>query len=107
MFLLFMPIRPFENKVAEVGVSYVPVAGSAIKYTKKAMKVTTYSNPVTAITRATGYIVIICTGPVIKYPALCALWGGTTIIGWSTGNPALISASFEFADMILEEGGYV
>jgi hypothetical protein len=105
MIILFIPIMPFVNKVASFSQEYIPVVGPFYKYTKRAIKVTEIANPVTAVSRATGYLVMACSGPIIKYPALCAIWAGSSIIGWSTGNPIFISISFEFASMILEEGG--
>lgn len=95
--------EPFVDKVVEKGGEYVPIVGPAFKYGRKAIKVTKMSNPVTATTRSVGYLVSACTGPVVKYPALCTLWLTTGAIGITTGNPGFIAASLEFASMILEE----
>ena len=95
--------KPFVDKIVSVGSEYVPIVGPVYKYSKKAMKVTKLTNPVSVSSRAVGLIVIICSGPVIKYPALRLLWASTTIVGGATANPALIGASLEFSEMLLEE----
>jgi hypothetical protein len=95
--------KPFVEKVVNKGAEFVPFVGPAYKYTRKAVKVTKLTNPVSPTSRAVGIIVIACTGPVIKYPALCALWGATAIVGGATANPALLGASLEFSEMLLEE----
>ena len=101
--VLFISPKPFIKKVASVGTEFVPIVGPMVKFTTKASKITKITNPVTAASRGVGLVVISCTGPIIKYPALCALWGTTAVVGGITVNPVLIGASLEFSEMILEE----
>ena len=95
--------RPVVEKVVNKGGEFIPILGPAVKYGRKAIEVTKLSDPVTASTRAVGYLVTACSGPVIKYPALCLLWAGTGTIGIVSGSPIFIGSSLEFAAMILEE----
>ena len=101
--IMFISPKPFINKIASIGNEFVPVVGPMVKFTKKASKLTKITNPVTAASRGVGLVVISCTGPVIKYPVLCALWGTTAIVGGITVNPVLIGFSLEFSEIILEE----
>jgi hypothetical protein len=100
--MAFLP-RSLVDKTMSVATEYVPIVGPAFKYSRKAMKVTKMTDPVKASTRAVGYLVSACTGPIIKYPALCAMWAASGAVGITTGNPVLIAVSLEFAEMILEE----
>lgn len=99
--MAFVP-QSLVDKVVSKGVEFVPVVGSMAKYGRKAMIVTKAADPVRASTRAVGYLVAACSGPIVKYPALCSLWAATATSGIVTGNPTLLAASFEFAEMILE-----
>ena len=101
--LLFISPKPIIKKIASTGSEFVPIVGPMIKFTTKASKITKISNPVTAASRGVGLVVIACTGPIIKYPVLCALWGTTAVVVGATANPVLIGASLEFSEMILEE----
>ena len=100
--MAFLP-QPLVDKTVSIATEYVPIVGPAFKYSRKAMKVTKIADPVKASTRAVGYLVSICTGPVLKYPALCAMWAASGMIEVTTGNPVLIGVSLEFAEMLLEE----
>lgn len=93
----------FVNKVAAVGAEYVPIVGPMVKFTTKASKVVKATNPVSAATRGVGAVVISCSGPVFKYPALCALWFSTAVVSGATVNSAVIAFSVEMAEIILEE----
>ena len=95
--------KPAIEKALEKTTEFAPIIGPAVKYTKKAIAVTKFSDPVKATTRSVGYLVSACSGPVIKYPALCSLWLGTGALGFAAENPTLIGASLEFAQLILEE----
>lgn len=101
--VFFVSPKPFIKKVASTGSEFIPVVGPMVKFVTKAEKVTKITNPVTAASRGVGMVVIACTGPIIKFPALCALWGATAVVGGMTANPVLIGASLEFSEMILEE----
>lgn len=76
----FIP-NAIVEKVVSDGSEYVPVIGSAFKYSRKAMKITKMTDPVRASTRAVGCLVAACTGPVVKYPALCSMWAASALIG--------------------------
>ena len=95
--------QPFVDKCLEKGGEFVPILGPAVKYTRKTTTVSKMADPVRASTRSVGYVVSACSGPVVKYPALWALWAATGAVGIVSGNPAFIGASLEFATMILEE----
>ena len=84
--------KPFIDKAIDKGTEFVPVVGSCLKYTKKAVEVTKLTDLVSASTRAIGYLVEACTDPVFKYPALGILWATTGAVGLSTGSPALIGS---------------
>jgi hypothetical protein len=103
MFLVFVPIKPFIDKAVNVGADFVPIVSPAYKYTKKASEISKLTNPVAALSRATGYVVITCTGPVISRPIICGLWASSTVAGWVSGNPGLIAFSFEMANIMLED----
>ena len=99
---MLMP-KPIVDKCLEKGGEFVSILGPVFKYTRKAIQVSKIADPVTASTRSVGYLVTACSGPIIKYPALCALLATTGAADLASGNPALIGASLEFAAMILEE----
>lgn len=91
------------NKVAEKSLNYIPLVGPVVKFTKKAKNITDFADPIRATTRASGFLIEACTGPIIKMPIFCVLWASSGILGVATGNPALIAYSIGFADIILEE----
>ena len=62
----FIP-HSLVDKAVSVGTEYVPIVGPAYKYSRKAIKITKIANPVKASTRAVGYLVSACSGPVIIF----------------------------------------
>lgn len=101
--ILFISPKPLVKKLASVSADYLPVVGPMFKFTTKASKITKMADPVRASSRGVGMVVIACTGPIIKYPALCALWASRAVLDGVTANPVLIGVSLEFSEMILEE----
>lgn len=93
--MAFIP-QPLVEKALSKATEYVPIAGPAFKYGRKAMEVTKIANPVKASTRAVGYLVAACTGEVLKYPVYCSLWASFGLLGVATGNPVLIGAANRF-----------
>lgn len=63
--MAFIP-HSLLNKVVEAASEYVPIVGPAVKYSRKAVMVTKIAKPVQASTRAVGYLVSACSGPIIK-----------------------------------------
>lgn len=99
----FTPIKPVVNKVLEKGVEFAPVIVPGIRYIKTVQKVTKFTNPVKATTYTAGLLFEICGGKIAKYAGLCAVWATTSVIGMSTGNPALIALGLEAGNEILED----
>ena len=80
-----------------------PILGSCYGFTKTAIKVYNSTTPTGAIKTAVKGIVLDCTPPVIKYPALCAALLGCCIAGLATGgNPLVISATVTIGEAIVE-----
>jgi hypothetical protein len=84
--------KPVVDRV----IDFVPVIDGLVKFTTTAQKISKISNPVTATSRGIGLVVISCTGPLVAYPALCALWLTYSGFGIATGNPALLTAGLDF-----------
>lgn len=80
-----------------------PVIGSCYGFATTAAKVYNSSTPSGAIKIAIKGVVLDCTPPVIKYPALCAALAACCIASLATGgNPLAVSATVTIAEAIVE-----
>jgi hypothetical protein len=80
-----------------------PVIGSCYGFAITAVKVYNSSTPSGAIKTAVKGVVLDCTPPVIKYPALCAALVGCCIASVTTGgNPLAVSATVTIGEAIVE-----
>jgi hypothetical protein len=80
-----------------------PVIGSCCGFVKTAVKVYNSTTPSGAIKIAVKGLVLDCTPPVIKYPALCAALAACCIATVTTGgNPLAMSATVTIAEAIVE-----
>ena len=80
-----------------------PIIGSAYGFATTARKVTKCSTPTGAVLTAAKGVVIDCTPPVNKYPALCLALAACSIASVSTaGNPLCVSATITIGEAIVE-----
>jgi len=79
-----------------------PVIGSAYGFVKTAHQLYNCTTPAGAVVTATKGIILDCTPPLIKYPALCALCLSCSVVGTCTGNPLVISAAITLGEAIVE-----
>ena len=80
-----------------------PVIGSCYGFATTAVKVYNSTTPTGAIKTAVKGIVIDCTPPVIKYPALCAALATCGVASFVTGgNPLVVSATVTIGEAIVE-----
>lgn len=80
-----------------------PVIGSSYGFATTAVKVYNSSTPSGAIKTALKGVLLDCTPPVIKYPALCAALLGCCIASVATGgNPLAVSATLTIGEAIVE-----
>lgn len=93
-----MVVNSLLKKVAP----HVPVVGSAYGFTKTCVKVCKANTPAGALVEGCKSIIIDCTPPVIKYPALCAAAAGCTVAGCMTGDPNFFVGALECGKCILE-----
>jgi hypothetical protein len=80
-----------------------PVIGSCYGFAQTSIKVYNSTTPSGAIKTAVKGVVLDCTPPVIKYPALCAALAGCCIASVATGgNPLAVSATVTLGEAIVE-----
>lgn len=90
------------NKILKRAAPHVPVVGSAYGFAKTCVRVSRASTPAGAIVQGCKGIIIDCTPPVIKYPALCAAALGCTVAGCATGDPNFFVGAFECGKSIVD-----
>jgi hypothetical protein len=93
-----MLVNPVLGKVAP----FVPVVGSAYGFGKTCIEIYSSTSPSRAIVAGVKSVVINCTPPVIKYPALCAVMlacGGAACV---TGDPNFAFGAIECATEIVK-----
>jgi hypothetical protein len=88
----------FFQKIAP----HVPVVGSAFGFVKTCIKVSRATSPAGAVVKGCKCIILDCTPPVIKYPALCAAALGCTVAGCLTGDANFIVGALECSKAILD-----
>lgn len=81
---------------------HVPVVGSTYGFVKTCIKVSKATSPAGAVVEGCKSIIIDCTPPVIKYPALCAAALGCTVAGCITGDPNFMIGAVECGKAMLE-----
>jgi len=81
---------------------YVPVVGSAYGFEKTCIQVYSATSPSKAIVAGVKGIVINCTPPLIKYPALCATMLACGGAACFTGDPNFAVGAFECATEIFK-----
>jgi hypothetical protein len=80
-----------------------PVIGSCYGFATTAVKAYNSSTPSGAIMTAAKGVILDCTPPVIKYPALCAALAGCCVASVATGgNPLAVSATVTIGEAIVE-----
>jgi len=80
-----------------------PVLGSLYSFTKTAIDVYNCTTPTAAIKTAVKGVVLDCTPPVIKYPALCSALAACCIASVVTGgNPLAVSATITIGEASVE-----
>jgi hypothetical protein len=80
-----------------------PVVGSCYGFATTAVKVYNSITPSGAIRTAVKGVVLDCTPPVIKYPALCVALAGCCIASVATGgNPLTVSVTVTIGEAIVE-----
>ena len=85
-----MIIKKTLNKVAP----HVPVVGSAYGFVKTCIRVSKASTPGGAVVEGLKGIVIDCSPPHRKYPALCLALAACTTAGCVTGDPNFFVGAF-------------
>ena len=90
------------NSVLKKVAPHVPVVSSAYGFIKICVRVSSASTLTGAVIQGCKGIIIDCTPPVIKYPALCAAALGCTIAGCATGDPNFFVGALECSKSILE-----
>ena len=93
-----MLIGPVLSKVAPL----VPVVGSTYNFGRTCVKVCKASSPSGAIVVRVKGVIIDCTPPVVKYPALCAAMlacGGASYVTW---DPNYVFGAIECATEIVK-----
>ena len=93
-----MIVNSFLKKAAP----HVPVVGSAYGFVKTCVRVSSASTPAGAVVQGCKGIIIDCTPPVIKYPALCAAALGCTVAGCVTGDPNFFLGALECGKSIID-----
>lgn len=81
---------------------FVPVVGSAYGFGKTCIEVYSATSPSRAIVAGVKGVVVNCTPPIIKYPALCAAilaCGGAACV---TGDPNFAFGAIECATEIVK-----
>lgn len=108
-------VEPIRESVKEVAVSalsqntlqtvspYVPVLGSAYGVIKTCVKVYNATSPANAILVGVKGVLIDCTPPVVKYPALCAAIVGCTAGACITGDPNFLVGAFECTNTVIKK----
>ena len=100
---LIKAIEPLADKALEPLIRQAPVIGTCYGFSKTARKVYNSTSPSHAMGCAIKGIVIDCTPPFIKYPALCTELAACCVASFSTGgNPSVVSATIFVADTIVE-----
>jgi hypothetical protein len=80
-----------------------PVIGSCYGFATTAVKAYNSSTPSGAIMTAAKDVILDCSPPVIKYPALCAALAGCCVASVVTGgNPLAVSATVTIGEAIVE-----
>lgn len=80
-----------------------PVIGSCYGFATTAIKVYNATSPSKAVIVGVKGIILDCTPPVIKYPALCAALATCCIASVATGgNPLAVSATITIGEAIVE-----
>ena len=91
------------NSVLKKAAPHVPIVGAAYGFAKTCVKVYTASSPAAAVVAGCKGIIIDCTPPVVKYPALCAGVVGCTLAGCVTGEPNFFVGALECGKCIVDE----
>jgi len=91
-----------EGTLQNVG-PYVLVLGSTYVIIKTCIKVYNATSPANAILVGVKGVLIDCTPPVIKYPALCAAIAGCTAGAGITGDPNFIVGALECTSTIIKK----
>lgn len=91
-------IKSLLNKLAP----HVPVVGSAYGFVKTCARVYKTTSPTGALVERCKGIILDCTPPVIKYPALCAAALACTIAGCTTGDPNFFVGAIECGKCIMD-----
>jgi hypothetical protein len=81
-----------------------PVIGSVYGLTQTAIKVHNCTTPTGAVITAGKSIILDCTSPIVKYPALCAAFLACGVASFTTGgNPLAVSAMVTVGECIIEQ----
>lgn len=108
-------VEPIREGVKDVAVSalsqnslqtvspYVPVLGSAYGVIKTCIKVYNATSPANAVLVGVKGVLIDCTLPVIKYPALCAAIVGCTAGACITGDPNFLVGALECTNTVIKK----
>lgn len=80
-----------------------PVIGSCYGFASTAVKVYNATSPSKAVMIEIKGVILDCTPPVIKYPALCLALATSCVASVATGgNPLAVSATITIGEAILE-----
>lgn len=91
-----------ENTLNTVG-PYVPMLGSAFGIVKTCIKVYNATSPANAIVVGVKGVLIDCTAPIIKYPALCAGIATCAAGACVTGDPNYIVGALEWTNAVIKQ----
>ena len=90
-------------KLSSKALEFLPVVGPTLEFGKKAAKATEMTDPVSASSRGIGMTFNFYFGKTAAVSVECTLWLGLSVAGSLTGNPALIAASAQFGNMVIDE----
>lgn len=83
--------------------SYIPVLGSAYGVVKTCVNVYNATSPANAVLVGVKGVLIDCTPPIIKYPALCAAIAGCTAGACITGDPNFFIGALECTKSVIKK----
>ena len=100
--IYFITLKSFVKITTKAG-EFLWIIGPTLTYTKKAQKMTEFTNPVSATSRGIGMIFEYYFKKAGKVSAECVLWFGLSVAGDVTANPRLIAIGAQFGEIVVDD----